>query len=130
MQRIFNRLEIATVNNGACAKDWIECPETALVSVNPANESELAQVRMADRNAYERIVSEAQGTWKHWRLYPAPKRGQIIRAIADELRRFKDDLGALVTLETGKILAEGKGEVQEMIDIADFALGLSRQLYG
>jgi L-aminoadipate-semialdehyde dehydrogenase len=130
MQRIFNRLEIATVNNGACAKDWIECPETALVSVNPANESELAQVRMADRNAYERIVSEAQETWKHWRLYPAPKRGQIIRAIADELRRFKDDLGALVTLETGKILAEGKGEVQEMIDIADFALGLSRQLYG
>ena len=63
-------------------------------------------------------------------MFPAPKRGQIVREIGDELRRFKDDLGTLVTLETGKILAEGKGEVQEMIDIADFAVGLSRQLYG
>ncbi len=65
------------------------------------------------------------GAWS-----PAPKRGQIVREIGDELRRFKDDLGTLVTLEMGKILAEGKGEVQEMIDIADFAVGLSRQLYG
>ena len=63
-------------------------------------------------------------------MFPAPKRGQIVREIGDELRRFKDDLGTLVTLEMGKILAEGKGEVQEMIDIADFAVGLSRQLYG
>ena len=63
-------------------------------------------------------------------MFPAPKRGQIVREIGDELRRYKDDLGTLVTLEMGKILAEGKGEVQEMIDIADFAVGLSRQLYG
>ena len=63
-------------------------------------------------------------------MFPAPKRGQIVREIGDELRRHKDDLGTLVTLEMGKILAEGKGEVQEMIDIADFAVGLSRQLYG
>src|SRR6266853_855186 len=63
-------------------------------------------------------------------MLPAPKRGQIVREIGDELRLFKDDLGMLVTLEMGKILAEGKGEVQEMIDIADFAVGLSRQLYG
>ena len=63
-------------------------------------------------------------------MFPAPKRGEIVREIGDELRRHKDDLGTLVTLEMGKILAEGKGEVQEMIDIADFAVGLSRQLYG
>ena len=63
-------------------------------------------------------------------MFPAPKRGEIVREIGDELRRSKDDLGTLVTLEMGKILAEGKGEVQEMIDIADFAVGLSRQLYG
>src|SRR4030088_1527132 len=63
-------------------------------------------------------------------MLPAPQRGQIVREIGDELRLFKDDLGMLVTLEMGKILAEGKGEVQEMIDIADFAVGLSRQLYG
>ena len=63
-------------------------------------------------------------------MVPAPKRGQIVREIGDDLRAYKDDLGMLVTLEMGKILAEGKGEVQEMIDIADFAVGLSRQLYG
>ena len=73
---------------------------------------------------------ESIEVFQRWRMFPAPKRGQIVREIGDELRRFKDDLGTLVTLEMGKILAEGKGEVQEMIDIADFAVGLSRQLYG
>ena len=73
---------------------------------------------------------ESIEVFHRWRMFPAPKRGQIVREIGDELRRFKDDLGTLVTLEMGKILAEGKGEVQEMIDIADFAVGLSRQLYG
>jgi aldehyde dehydrogenase (NAD+) len=65
-----------------------------------------------------------------WRMIPAPKRGEIVRELADELRRSKADLGALVTMEMGKIRAEGQGEVQEMIDVADFAVGLSRQLYG
>ena len=130
LQEIFNRLEIVAVNSGACGKEWIPCPETVLVSVNPSDESELARVRMADGHAYEEIVTEAQQVWMRWRLCPAPIRGQVIRTIAEELRRFKDELGALVTLEMGKIWAEGKGEVQEMIDIADFAVGLSRQLYG
>ena len=79
---------------------------------------------------YETAVSKAVETAARWRMVPAPQRGLIVREIGDELRRHKDDLGALVSLETGKILAEGKGEVQEMIDIADFAVGLSRQLYG
>ncbi|HEY4873189.1 MAG TPA: aldehyde dehydrogenase family protein, partial [Steroidobacteraceae bacterium] len=78
----------------------------------------------------DRVVSEAIEVFARWRMVPAPKRGQIVREIGDELRHFKDDLGTLVTLEMGKILAEGKGEVQEMIDVADFAVGLSRQLYG
>ena len=76
------------------------------------------------------MVAKSVDVFERWRMFPAPKRGQIVREIGDELRRFKDDLGTLVTLEMGKILAEGKGEVQEMIDIADFAVGLSRQLYG
>src|SRR6202035_1940312 len=77
-----------------------------------------------------RIVCEAAETFRKWRDVLAPKRGQIVREIGDELRARKAELGALVTLETGKILTEGLGEVQEMIDLADFAAGLSRQLYG
>jgi aldehyde dehydrogenase (NAD+) len=85
---------------------------------------------MASVEDYERVLVEAEEAFGRWRMLPAPKRGQIVREVGDELRSFKDDLGMLVTLEMGKILAEGKGEVQEMIDIADFAVGLSRQLYG
>src|SRR6202022_3292818 len=99
-------------------------------SINPADGKEIARVRLASAQDYDNIVSEAVEVFARWRLVPAPKRGQIVREIGDELRRFKDHLGTLVTLEMGKILPEGKGEVQEMIDVADFAVGLSRQLYG
>ncbi len=102
----------------------------SVASLNPADGSELGRARLASAEDYERTVAHALDVFHRWRMFPAPKRGQIVREIGDELRRFKDDLGTLVTLETGKILAEGKGEVQEMIDIADFAVGLSRQLYG
>jgi aldehyde dehydrogenase (NAD+) len=101
-----------------------------LISYNPANGEELARVHLASEADYERIVAESTKVFEKWRMLPAPKRGQIVREIGDALRAHKDDLGMLVTLEMGKILAEGKGEVQEMIDIADFAVGLSRQLYG
>ncbi|MGA2215157.1 MAG: aldehyde dehydrogenase family protein [Bryobacteraceae bacterium] len=103
---------------------------SGIASLNPADGSELARVRLASAEDYDRTASRGLEVFERWRMFPAPKRGEIVREIGDELRRFKDDLGALVTLETGKILAEGKGEVQEMIDIADFAVGLSRQLYG
>ncbi|HXR24434.1 MAG TPA: aldehyde dehydrogenase family protein, partial [Candidatus Binataceae bacterium] len=103
---------------------------STIASVNPADGSELARVRLASDREYESVVTESLAVFERWRVFPAPQRGQIVRQIGDELRRAKDDLGALVTLEMGKILAEGKGEVQEMIDIADFAVGLSRQLYG
>jgi aldehyde dehydrogenase (NAD+) len=105
-------------------------PGAAIVSLNPADGSELGRVRLASAEDYERTVAKSMDVFERWRMFPAPKRGQIVREIGEELRRFKDDLGTLVTLEMGKILAEGKGEVQEMIDIADFAVGLSRQLYG
>lgn len=85
---------------------------------------------MATPADYEKVVAAAQAAFPVWRKMPAPKRGEIVRQIGEELRRHKEALGQLVTLEMGKILQEGLGEVQEMIDICDFAVGLSRQLYG
>ena len=105
-------------------------PRGDLASVNPSDGTEIGRVRQITRDEYDQAVDHATGTFLRWRMLPAPRRGEIIREIADELRARKQDLGALVTLEMGKILAEGEGEVQEMIDIADFAVGLSRQLYG
>jgi aldehyde dehydrogenase (NAD+) len=104
--------------------------DSGIASLNPATGAELARVRLASAEEYDRTVARSLEVSERWRVFPAPKRGEIVREIGEELRRSKDDLGTLVTLETGKILAEGKGEVQEMIDIADFAVGLSRQLYG
>jgi aldehyde dehydrogenase (NAD+) len=128
---VLERLGIEAMNSGACGREWIASPGGRVIaSVNPSDGQELASVQMASAEDYERIVSESAEIFERWRMVPAPKRGQIVREVGDELRRFKDDLGTLVTLEMGKILAEGKGEVQEMIDIADFAVGLSRQLYG
>ena len=128
---VLERLGIQSVNPGACGSDWI-APSAGptVASINPADGQEIARIRLATAEDYERIVSDAIHVFDRWRMVPAPKRGQIVREIGDELRRNKDDLGTLVTLEMGKILAEGKGEVQEMIDVADFAVGLSRQLYG
>jgi aldehyde dehydrogenase (NAD+) len=99
-------------------------------SINPASGELLGRVRAATPDDYERIVVGAREAFLKWRMVPAPKRGEIVRLIGQELRAHKDALGTLVTLETGKIKAEGDGEVQEMIDIADFAVGQSRMLYG
>jgi aldehyde dehydrogenase (NAD+) len=85
---------------------------------------------MASTQDYETVMADTVRTFERWRMYPAPKRGEVVRQIGEELRKHKDDLGALVSIEMGKVLGEGKGEVQEMIDIADFSVGLSRQLYG
>src|SRR5205807_9844469 len=90
----------------------------------------LARIQTAGLEDYETVMARAGEAFLEWRMIPAPKRGEIVRQIGNELRAYKAELGALVTLEMGKILAEGLGEVQEMIDIADFAVGLSRQLYG
>jgi len=128
---VLERLGIEPVNSGACGRAWLASPGGEIISsINPADGEELARVRLASAQDYETVVGESLEVFERWRMVPAPKRGQIVREVGDELRASKDDLGTLVTLEMGKILAEGKGEVQEMIDIADFAVGLSRQLYG
>src|SRR5580658_6244546 len=128
---ILERLEIEPVNSGVCDGEWNANPSGGeLVSLNPADGSVIARVRMAGRDDYERVAGRAAEAFLEWRMIPAPQRGEIVRELGNELRRSKADLGALVTLEMGKILAEGQGEVQEMIDVADFAVGLSRQLYG
>jgi aldehyde dehydrogenase (NAD+) len=101
-----------------------------IVSYNPTTGAELGRVSLASAEDYEAVVEQAQRAFERWRMLPAPQRGEIVRQIGDELRKAKQELGRLVTLEAGKIVAEGQGEVQEMIDVADFACGLSRQLYG
>ena len=131
ISEILERLHIEPVNSGACYGDWIPNPSGGeLVSLNPATGEPLAKVLRAGLADYEYVVDRAQNAFLEWRMVPAPKRGEIVRQIGNELRAHKAELGALVTLEMGKILPEGLGEVQEMIDIADFAVGLSRQLYG
>jgi aldehyde dehydrogenase (NAD+) len=101
-----------------------------LKSVSPIDGKVLASVRTATAADYERAMERAAAAFAAWQSVPAPKRGELIRQFGNALRAAKSDLGRLVTLEAGKILAEGEGEVQEMIDICDFAVGLSRQLYG
>ena len=126
-------LGIQEINPGACAgpDDWNATQGRSLLDVvTPIDGSVIARVALASEADYEHVVKVAQENFLNWRMMPAPQRGQIIREIGNELRRLKEPLGSLVTLEMGKIVAEGTGEVQEAIDIADFAVGLSRQLYG
>ena len=128
---LLDRLHIEPVNSGACYGEWIANPTGGeFESLNPATGEPLAKILRASPGDYEKVVRRAEEAFQEWRMVPAPKRGEVVRAIGDELRAHKAELGALVTLEMGKILPEGLGEVQEMIDIADFAVGLSRQLYG
>ena len=101
-----------------------------IASINPANEALIASVYRCSANDYERVIQTAQSAFLKWRSMPAPKRGEIIRLIGEELRVHKDTLGSLVSLEMGKSKQEGNGEVQEMIDMADLAVGQARMLYG
>ena len=126
-------LSIQDVNSGSCAgpDDWSSIEGHELLEVvTPIDGSLIAKVALASVDDYERVVKTAQEAFLKWRLTPAPVRGQIVREVGEELRKQKEQLGKLITLEMGKIVAEGMGEVQEAIDIADFAVGLSRQLYG
>ena len=128
---ILQALGLRPENQGGCAGSgrWYGSGPL-LESVNPASGEGLAHVRACAAQEYETIAQEATRAFDAWRLVPAPKRGELVRLIGEELRRKKDLLGTLVSLETGKIKAEGDGEVQEMIDMADFAVGQARQLYG
>ncbi len=128
--QIFAALRLDDVNPGAYSGGWIEPSGDEITSVNPTTEEPIAAVKQASLDDYEQVVTNAEETFQEWRMLPAPKRGEYVRLLANALRNYKEPLGALVALEMGKIQAEGEGEVQEMIDVADFAVGLSRQLYG
>jgi aldehyde dehydrogenase (NAD+) len=127
---IFSALGVEDHNSGVFAGEWLEATGEPIEVVNPTTGERLASVTMGSGDDYERVVANSVETFRRWRLLPAPKRGQYVRRLGDALRERIEPLGALVTLEMGKILPEGIGEVQEMVDICDFAVGLSRQLYG
>ncbi|MCK6484384.1 MAG: aldehyde dehydrogenase family protein [Phycisphaerae bacterium] len=129
MQNILHQLGIEAENPGVFCGEWLG-GGPLLTSVSPIDCKPLAAVRQATPQDYERAVTCAQQAFLKWRNVPAPVRGETIRRLGNALRERKAALGALVSLEMGKIRAEGEGEVQEMIDICDFAVGLSRQLYG
>lgn len=128
--QIFAALGLQDVESGAFAGEWLATTGPELAVENPTTLATISSVTQASADDYERVVASAQETFLRWRMLPAPKRGEYVRLIGNALREHKEALGALVALEMGKIAAEGEGEVQEMIDIADFAVGLSRQLYG
>ena len=126
---LFRRLGLRETNPGVFNGTWGGGGKT-LRCVSPVDGKLLATVRLAAAKDYEQTIRAAEEAFAGWRTLPAPRRGEIVRQLGQALRAAKKDLGRLVTLETGKILAEGEGEVQEMVDICDFATGLSRQLYG
>lgn len=125
-------LGIEKNNRGtSTGQEWMGDPdEVSLTSYTPIDNSAIASVTETTRDEFEKVIQTAQDAFKIWRATPAPKRGEIVRQIGLELREHKDDLGKLVSYEMGKIFQEGAGEVQEMIDVCDFAVGQSRQLYG
>ena len=132
-KNILGQLDIQDINPGACSGPgaWSGTDGRDLISsINPATGEEIARVAQATEADYEEVMAAATESFREWRMVPAPRRGLIVRDLGEALRAKKDPLGRLVTLEMGKIVQEGWGEVQEMIDVCDFALGLSRQLYG
>lgn len=126
-----SQLSISKNNNGVfTGTKWLSTKGDKIESFSPVDGNLIASVNVVDRETYDAVIQKAQNTFKRWRLWPAPKRGDVVRQIGDALRENKMSLGKLVSYEMGKSLQEGLGEVQEMIDICDFAVGLSRQLYG
>lgn len=133
MKTLLQKLNLTDINPGACTgpDSWLaDAGGQELISYNPATGEPIAKVIQATADVYEKVVARAVESFHTWQTIPAPKRGQMVRDLGEALRGYKEPLGELVTLEMGKIKAEGLGEVQEMIDICEFATGLSRQLYG
>jgi aldehyde dehydrogenase (NAD+) len=124
-------LNIQSTNEGvSTGQQWIHSKGEIINSCSPVDGRLISSVIAADKNSYEAVIKKAEEAFIQWRMLPAPKRGEIVRQIGEALRKHKEPLGKLVSYEMGKSLQEGYGEVQEMIDICDFAVGLSRQLYG
>ena len=124
-------LGLQSENSGtSTGSAWLDSKGDIIESYSPVDGKLIGKVRSTSADEYEQVVQKAQEAFKAWRVIPAPKRGEVVRQIGEELRRTKNDLGKLVSYEMGKSYQEGLGEVQEMIDICDFAVGLSRQLHG
>lgn len=131
ISEMLKKLGIESVNPGASTgTGWMKTQGEILESYSPADGQLIAKIQQATADDYEHIINKAHSAFAEWRMIPAPKRGEIVRQMGDALREYKEPLGRLVSYEMGKIYQEGLGEVQEMIDICDFAVGLSRQLYG
>jgi len=131
MESVLNIFNIQPINNGASTgQNWMDTTGAKIDSYSPVDGKLIASVKSATPTDYNVIIETAQSAFIEWRKIPAPKRGDIVRQLAERIRFYKEPLGKLVSYEMGKSLQEGLGEVQEMIDICDFAVGLSRQLYG
>src|SRR6186713_3147175 len=130
MLSLLDKLQISATHDGLFARGWKPGRGQTLASTNPTTGQPIANVTMATAEQADEAVTAAAAAFETWRTRPAPKRGDLVRDLGAALRELKEPLGDLVTLEMGKIRAEGHGEVQEMIDVCDFATGLSRQLYG
>jgi aldehyde dehydrogenase (NAD+) len=131
MDNILTTFNIQSINNGASTgQDCWNTTGALIDSYSPVDGKLIASVKSATASDYDRVIKTAQAAFLEWRQIPAPKRGEIVRQLAERIRFYKEPLGKLVSYEMGKSLQEGLGEVQEMIDICDFAVGLSRQLYG
>ena len=127
--KFLSELGIDDVNLGGFSTEWFGSGSD-LESFAPSNGSKIATIKQCSSGDYEKIMQDTSNIFRKWRMEPAPKRGEVVRLLANEFRKHKVALGKLISWEMGKIQAEGEGEVQEMIDIADYAVGLSRQLYG
>ncbi|MDQ2720715.1 MAG: aldehyde dehydrogenase family protein [Bacteroidota bacterium] len=131
MQNFLKELKISELNKGvSTGNKWISTSGEKIMSFSPVDGESIATVNACDKRSFDYVIETAQNAFLEWRTWPAPKRGEIVRQIGNELRKNKENLGKLVSYEMGKSLQEGMGEVQEMIDICDLAVGLSRQLYG
>ncbi|OPY77242.1 MAG: Aldehyde dehydrogenase, thermostable [Syntrophorhabdus sp. PtaU1.Bin153] len=130
IEDILKALSLTGEQSGAGSGSWLTCTGEVMESLSPIDGRTIGRVRSASREDYQAVSAAAVQAFHTWKMVPAPKRGEIVRQIGDALRAYKKELGALVSLEMGKIRAEGEGEVQEMIDMADFAVGQSRMLYG
>jgi len=131
MKQVLKTLKINKLNAGTSTGTWwSKSGKKRIDSFSPVDASLIASVYESTQADYDHCIATAQKAFDEWRQWPAPKRGEVVRQIGDQLRVYKDSLGKLVSYEMGKSLQEGLGEVQEMIDICDFAVGLSRQLYG
>jgi aldehyde dehydrogenase (NAD+) len=131
MQDVLQQLGIQENHSGtSTGQHWIESKGKIITSFSPVNGKKIASVQASTDEAYDQAIKKAGEAFMEWRMWPSPKRGEVVRQVGEALRRYKEPLGKLVSYEMGKSLQEGYGEVQEMIDICDFAVGLSRQLHG